>query len=140
MGFWAHSPGDPPATYVYKIRIQRYCVQILLMTFSILPLIYVVPKTIFQARFHTVNRVEVTAKALDLSTGNTTMEGYRVMQFDESLELLQAQKLCATADEKTTEIERNPKDCSSFHLAPETSIQFCAQKIEPLKTPPVPIH
>ena len=125
MGLCSHNIGDPPATYVYKLRIRRYCVQISLMMFIVLPLIYIIPKNLFHARFHTVTRVEVIAQDIDLSSGNVTTST-EIMQFDEDLAALTAQKLCgsSTATEAGA-ATRDPSNCDSFALSPETSIQFC---------------
>jgi hypothetical protein len=93
------------------------------MAVALLPLILVVPRVMFQARFHVVTRVEVLAKDIDLSTGNVTADGVRIMQFDESLDLLNSQSLCST--QTNSDIQRNIENCDSFYLAPETSLEFC---------------
>jgi len=93
------------------------------MTVALLPMLYVIPRVMFEARFKTVKRVEVFANDIDLSTGNTTAGDMRIMQFDESLDLLNAQSLCST--ETNSAIQRNVEDCDSFYLAPETSLEFC---------------
>ena len=126
MGLCSHQPGDAPSTYVYKVRIKQYCVQISLMMFAVLPLMFIVSKLIFQARLHTVKRVEVIASNIDLSSGNVTIKNLgdmHIMQFDESLEVLQAQQLCSAQIETT--IQRDVSNCDSFNLGSETSIEFC---------------
>lgn len=65
----SHQPGDPPATYIYKVKIKNYCIQLILMSMACLPLVYIVPRVVFKARFHTVTRVEVLTKPIDLSKG-----------------------------------------------------------------------
>ena len=69
MGMCSHQPGDPPATYIYKVKIKNYCTQLILMSMACLPLVYIVPRVVFKARFHTVTRVEVLTKPIDLSKG-----------------------------------------------------------------------
>jgi hypothetical protein len=110
MGMCSHEPNDPPATYIYTLRIQRFCVQIILMVFVILPLAFVVPRVVFQARFHVVSRVEVIATDIDLSSGgnSTNLDEYRILQFDEALDVLEAQNLCGSAG-NSLNIERDTR-------------------------------
>ena len=113
-----YRPTDRPIVYAYKMKLQASLGLGVLYFILALPLFVLITNAIFDSRQKNVYQVTFLAESLDLKTSQSSLP---VMQFDDSVDALNAKGLCSSGGSTTNGLSSNDGGSNPTSVAENTN-------------------